>query len=99
MQADYPERFERDTAGTEAEWLSRLAGACHDHPIELGASSARVAIGDGCLLLTWTVLAPRRIALLSLARLAVRFCFEGVDAEARRRFMRSFDLFMQRGGG
>jgi len=34
-----------------------------------------------------------------MARLGVRFEFEGVDADARLRFMQRFDLTMQRGGG
>ena len=47
----------------------------------------------------WRALPPRRIALLQMPRLAVRFRFEGVADEARQRFMRHFDLYMQRGGG
>jgi hypothetical protein len=39
------------------------------------------------------------IALLRLQRLAVSFVFEGVAEEARQRFMKRFDLTMQRGGG
>jgi len=39
------------------------------------------------------------IALLRLQRLAVAFTFEGVDEAARQRFMKRFDLTMQRGGG
>lgn len=99
MQADYPPVFERDTAGTEAEWLQRLPGACGEHPLSLGDHAARVGIGAGGLSLDWTELEPRRIALLQLAHLWVRFRFEGVDAATRLRFMRHFDLYMQRGGG
>jgi hypothetical protein len=39
------------------------------------------------------------IALLRLQRLAVSFVFEGVQEDARQRFMQHFDLTMQRGGG
>jgi hypothetical protein len=39
------------------------------------------------------------IALLRLQRLAVSFEFEGVEEDARQRFMKHFDLTMQRGGG
>ena len=99
MQADYPPAFERDTAGTEAEWLQRLPGACGGHSLALAERSARVAIGEGGLSLDWTVLEPRRIALLHMARMAVRFRFEAVDDASRQRFMRHFDLYMQRGGG
>jgi hypothetical protein len=99
MQADYPASFERDTGGTEAEWLRRLPGACHGHPIRVGTGRARVQIDAGSLQLDWLVLPPRRIALMTMPRMSVRFHFEGLDDEARQRFMRSFDLHMQRGGG
>jgi hypothetical protein len=39
------------------------------------------------------------IALLRMQRLAVQFAFEGVEEDARQRFMKRFDLTMQRGGG
>jgi hypothetical protein len=100
MQPDYPESFERDTNGTEAEWLARLPGACgQGRVLRLGSGHARVPVGGGVLELTWTALPPRRIALLQMPRMAVRFRFEGVEAAARERFMRYFDLYMQRGGG
>jgi hypothetical protein len=99
MQPDYPESFERDTGGTETEWLTRLPGACGGAALELGPGRARVSVDGGTLELSWAVLPPRRIALLQMPRLAVCFRFEGVDAAARERFMRRFDLYMQRGGG
>lgn len=99
MQADYPPSFERDTGGTEAEWLRRLPGACGGCPVELQEGRARVQIDAGSLQLDWQVLPPRRIALMSIARMSVRFRFEGVDDDRRQRFMRGFDLHMQRGGG
>jgi hypothetical protein len=34
-----------------------------------------------------------------LQRLAVSFVFEGAEEDARQRFMKHFDLTMQRGGG
>lgn len=95
----YPAVFERDTAGTEAEWLSRLPGACRTHPLTLGPGQAAVTIGAGVLRLSWRPLPERRIALLRFARLAVRYEFDGVDDAARGQFMKYFDLFMQRGGG
>ena len=73
----YPAIFERDTAGTEAEWLSRLPGACRTHPLKLGPGQATVAIGAGVLRLSWQPLPERRIALLRFARLAVRYEFDG----------------------
>lgn len=98
--ADHPAEFSRDTAGTEAEWLARLPGACGAHALEHGApGQARVHIGAGVLHLAWQVMEPRRIALVRLDRLQVHYRFDAVDAPARSRFMRHFDLYMQRGGG
>jgi hypothetical protein len=92
--------FERDTNGTEADWLRWLPAACGAHPLSHPApDQAEVAIGAGRLLLHWRVLPPRRIALVQLPRLAVRYQFEQVDETVRAHFMRHFDLVMQRGGG
>ena len=93
------ERFERDCGCTEAEWLGWLPGAVRDHALTPRPGGALVHIGDGTLNLSWAPLPPRRIALLSMPRLGVRFDFDGVPADARADFMRYFDLFMQRGGG
>ena len=69
------------------------------HDFVLGTGQVRVQIGEGHLQLQWHPLPPRVIALLRLQRLAVSFVFEGVEEEARQRFMKHFDLTMQRGGG
>jgi hypothetical protein len=93
------ERFERDCGCTEAEWLGWLPGAVRGHVMTLQPGAAFVHIDAGTLQLRWAPLPPRRIALLTMPRLAVNFAFDGVPAEARTTFMRYFDLFMQRGGG
>jgi hypothetical protein len=99
MQSYYPERFERDMGTTETEWLTALPRALGDCPSVVGTDQARVKIGQGHLQLQWHALPPRQIALLRLQRLAVSFVFEGVEDDARQRFMKHFDLTMQRGGG
>jgi hypothetical protein len=99
MQSYYPECFERDMGTSETEWLSALPRALGDHTFELGAGQVRVHIGEGHLQLQWRILPPRVIALLRLQRLAVTFEFVGVQEDARQRFMKHFDLTMQRGGG
>jgi len=97
---EVPAFFEREQGFTEAEWLRCLPGAVRDHELAMPAlGRAVVSIGGGTMALSWTVLPPRRIALISMPRLAVRYRFDGVDAEARREFMRYFDLYTQRGGG
>ena len=99
MQSSYGAEFDREMGCTEAEWLGWLPGACKDRPVALDGRRAEIGIAGGRLRLDWTPLPPRRIALMTMPRLAVRFRFEGVEADARLRFMRYFDLHMQRGGG
>jgi hypothetical protein len=99
MQSFYAERFERDMACTEAEWLRWLPDAIGDHFWKLHTQAAGVRIGDGALGLSWTVEEPRAIALLRLPRLLVQFRFAGLDAAQRYAFMKRFDLYLQRGGG
>lgn len=83
----------------EADWLRSLPGAVGGHPLQVRAGAATVAVGPGHLHLDWAVLPPRQIALMRLPRLAVTFVFEQVAPDERYRFMRHFDLHMQRGGG
>jgi len=99
VQSFYPDRFERDMGTSETEWLTALPRALGHHAYVLGAGQVRVHIGDGHLQLQWHTLPPRVIALLRLQRLAVSFVFDGVEEDARQRFMQHFDLTMQRGGG
>lgn len=91
--------FEREMGCTEAEWLGWLPGAVGAHPLTIDVGRAVVRIGDGRLTLRWTPLPPRQIALVRLPRMQVRFEFDDVAIDARQRFLRHFDLFMQRGGG
>ena len=101
MIGHYAAAFERDQGCTEAEWLAWLPGAVRGHALTLPGTGgvARVDIGGGVLDLTWHALPPRQIALVRLPRLAIRFQFTAVDEDDRQRFMRYFDLYMQRGGG
>jgi hypothetical protein len=100
VQAHYPESFEREVGCTPAEWLMWLPDAVGPRLlVPEGANSACVAIGEGQLALAWQVLPPRAIASMRMPRLAVSFRFERVGEDERQRFMRRFDLYMQRGGG
>jgi hypothetical protein len=95
-----PSAFERDYGCTEAEWLRWLPVATQPHLLSRpGPGTAGVQLPTGTLTLHWAVQPPRRIALVVLPRLAVRFVFDGVAPEARAAFMRRFDLATQRGGG
>jgi hypothetical protein len=99
MQPHYPERFEREMACTEAEWLRWLPGAIGSHEWQQRDRSADVLIPGGSLELAWVVAEPRAIASVRLPRLLVSFRFSGLDGDQRRAFMTRFDLHMQRGGG
>ena len=98
-QNHYPFAFERDMGFTADALRACLPGACGGRPIEWGDSAAQLALGPGRVTFTWAPLPSRRIALLSIPRLHVRFEAEGVDAVAWQAFMRHFDLYTQRGGG
>jgi hypothetical protein len=99
---DIPPGFEREHGCTEADWLRDLPGAVGRHRLLLcGPGEAEVALETGgTLSLHWQPLPERRIALIRLPRMQVRYTFSGgVSADARGRFMRLFDLHMRRGGG
>ncbi|MEI7537863.1 MAG: hypothetical protein WCJ76_11650 [Comamonadaceae bacterium] len=99
MQSFYPERFEREMACTEAEWLRWLPAAIGEHHWKLQEHAAGVRIGDGALGLKWQVAEPRVIGLVRMPRFLVSFRFAGLDDAQRYSFMKRFDLYTQRGGG
>ena len=99
MQSSYPDRFEREMACTEAEWLRWLPQAIGAQIWTMGGDAADVRIGDGALALSWSVGEPRVIGLARMPRMRVGFRFTGLDAAQRHAFMKRFDLYMQRGGG
>ncbi len=100
------EAFEREHGCTDAEWRGWLPGAVGPHELRVRgapgapeAPEAHITLPQGSLHLAWETLPPRRIALISMPRMTVRYRFEGVGPEVRQTFMRYFDLYMQRGGG
>ena len=97
--ARYSNNFEREHGSELSEWLRMLPEAVAARPLALGPDGATVVIGPGELSLRWQVLPPRQIALVRLPRLRVHYRFEGVPDDERARFLRFFDLYMQRGGG
>ena len=66
---------------------------------ESASESALGANSQPMLVIAWQPLEPRRIALLAISRLHVRFEFSATTEAQRQDFMRHFDLTMQRGGG
>lgn len=100
MQSHYPFAFEREMGCTADELRAWLPGASGGRAIERrGDDGAAIALDAGRVELHWQTLPMRRIALISLPRLRVRFEARGVDAEAWQQFMRHFDLYTHRGGG
>lgn len=100
------DHFNRDMGCTEAEWLRWLPQAVGAHALRLDVAGRCAVIGisgggigGGVCRLAWTAMPDREIALMRIPRLAVSFAFDAVDAAERTRFMRHFDLHMQRGGG
>ncbi len=99
MQAFYAESFDREMGCTEKEWLGWLPQAMGTHPYKQVARALKAQVGGGELVLSWHAAAPRAIALARIPRLLVSFRFAGLDELQRYRFMKRFDLYMQRGGG
>lgn len=99
MQSHYPSAFEREMGCTADELRGWLSGACGARPVAWREQGADIALDGGSVSLDWLALDPRRIALVTLPRLRVRFAAQGVDEQAWQRFMRYFDLYTQRGGG
>ena len=84
---------------TEAELRGWLPGASGHRPIRWRERGADVALDGGHVAIDWRPLEPRRIALIVLPRLDVRFAATHVDEASWQGFMRYFDLYTQRGGG
>jgi hypothetical protein len=99
MQSHYPFAFEREMGCTAGELRGWLPGASRGAAIEWQSHGARLPLGTGTVSIDWAEREPRRIALITLPRLAVRFQADGVEAATWHAFMRHFDLYTQRGGG
>ncbi len=87
---------------TVAEWLMWLPAAMGDAVWAMQGDAVHAsvpAVAGSQLELSWRAGEPRRIALMVMPRLHVRFAFTGMDAAQRYTFMKRFDLYMQRGGG
>ena len=84
---------------TADELRSWLPGASGGRTVIWRDGGADIALEGGTVTIDWQALEPRRIALITLPRLQVRFAERGVGDAAWQRFMRYFDLYTQRGGG
>ena len=76
-----------------------LPGGAGGRRIAWRTDGAEIALEAGSVSIEWRALPSRRLGLISLPRLQVRFEARGLDDDAWQRFMRHFDLYTQRGGG
>jgi hypothetical protein len=93
------EELEREMGCTRADLARWLAGATRGAPACVDDDEVTVAVGGGRVEISLREQAPRRIALVCVPVLRVRFRFIGMDARAREDFMAHFDAYTRRGGG
>ncbi|HRP97811.1 MAG TPA: hypothetical protein PL143_16340 [Rhodocyclaceae bacterium] len=94
-----PECFEREVAASPAEFERDLRKAWPAGVAAPAQGRFRIVAGEIALDIAVEPLGTRRLGLIELPRLAVRYRFEGGDETARRRLLTVLDRAMQRGGG
>jgi hypothetical protein len=94
-----PEGFEREVAASPAGFERDLRKAWPGGVALLAPGRFRIVAGELALDIAIEPLGTRRLGLIELPRLAVRYRFEGGDEAARRRLLTVLDRAMQRGGG
>lgn len=100
LAAEVPAAFERMVSATAAEFLRCLQIALPAKSVDqIHAGGCRVCANGLEMLLDWTPAGERRIGLLVLPQLRVRYRFVKGDADTRARFLAQLDRAMQRGGG
>jgi len=96
-----PAEFEQTMGCTLTDLLRYLPGALPGahFDADLAAGVVRAVFSDGSLQLTMWSLPARRIALLEIPCLQVRFEYTGLEPRRRHEVQRRFDLGTHRGGG
>ena len=96
-----PSEFEQTMGFTLADLLRCLPAALPgaDIDADVAAGVVRAAFSDGSLQMTMRSLPARRIDLLEIPCLQVRFEYTGLEPRRRHEVQRRFDLATQRGGG
>lgn len=93
----------REMGCTQNEFARWLPGATRNatiHSRQQGDQvEHRITTAGGTLTITTTQLPPRRIGLLRMPVLRVRFHFDHMDDATRTEFLHYFDLYTRRGGG
>jgi hypothetical protein len=96
---DEAEVVEREMGCTREDLLRWLPAATGHAPRREQGEELVLAVAGGEVSIRAEPRPPRRIALVELPVLAVRFRFAGLDAAARAAFLARFDLYTRRGGG
>ncbi|NMM28013.1 MAG: hypothetical protein HHJ12_12185 [Glaciimonas sp.] len=97
------ERIVREMGCSRSEFMRWLPGATRQavlHSSRHGEQDLhRIVTPGGTVVITTVIMAPRRIALMTLPVLQVIFHFIDMEAPAQADFMHYFDLYTRRGGG
>jgi hypothetical protein len=91
--------LDREMGCTREDLLRWLPGATGGAPARADGGEIVLSVGAGEVRITAEERPPRRIALVAIPVLAIRFRFEGLDEAARLAFLARFDLYTRRGGG
>lgn len=91
--------LEREMGCTRAEFMRWLPGATRHAPTRVEGDGLTLSVAGGEVRISLRERPPRRLSLLSLPVLAVRFRFVGVAEAARVDFLAHFDAYTRRGGG
>ena len=94
-----PACFSREMGLTRSEFERSLAPAVAPRGYQVEGRRYTIDYPEGRVQIALGETGERRIAALVLPVTPVEFRFEGLDGEARSRFMARFDRYFQRGGG
>jgi hypothetical protein len=91
--------LEREMGCTREEFMRWLPGAARHARAVIQGDGLSLAVAGGRVEIGLEERPDRRIALVVLPVLAVRFRFLGLGGAARAEFLERFDAFTRRGGG
>lgn len=97
---EVPEALSRDMGCTPDDLVRWMPQATGQRPLRWLEDGCEVVLAaGGQVRFGWTVLPPRRIALMRIQRLRLEISFQNCDAAVRREFIERFDAYTRRGGG
>jgi hypothetical protein len=94
-----PDLLDREMGCTRAEFLRWLPGAARHAGALPAGDGQTLAVAGGSVRIELEERPERRLGLVALPVLAVRFTFTGLAPEARASFLARFDAYTHRGGG